>query len=289
MSLRLALQTHNTGPLREQQREMLNEIGSDMFNDRLRQLGLDVPLNLDGTASDISLSQLAGAWHALSTGASYVPVSPLPPDTASVRRVVVPAAGFITQDMLSENFAGGWRSRWTTASLDGHQQVVVGNTDRFTVLVSVVRTMKPDDLARSAQQLWKDVASVVQHEPSRSPAVPDGVVNGIVVFEPPDEPVRRDWFIKGTEVDRVMTEALPGGARLKVPLQGQTYTISASGQQWILDAAIARATRWQMDGNVIGQGAQSVWLPSVGHHHVALLGPRDEVMDSADFEVTAAH
>jgi penicillin-binding protein 1C len=285
-SLRLALQNHNTGLLREQQREMLRDVGGDIFNDRLRQLGLDVPLNPDGMASEISASQLIGAWHALSTGASYVPVSALPPDPAMVRRVVPPAAGFITQDMLADNFTGGWRSSWTTASLDGHQQIVVGNTDSMTVLVSVTRPSRPDDLARNAQQLWKDVVTKLQKAPSRGPAAPDGTTSSIVVFEPPDEPVRRDWFLKGTEFDRAMVEALPTGGRIKVPQQGRSYTISTADQPWILDAAIARATRWQMDGNVMGQGAQTTWTPSPGHHHVALLGPRDEVMDAADFDVT---
>lgn len=290
LSLRAALQTRNTSALREQQREMLKEVGNDAFNERLHQLGLDVPSNLDGLVGDTSLSQLAGAWHGLSTGASYVPVAVLPPDPASVRKVVAPAGAFITQDMLADSFAGGWRSSWTTASPDGHQQVVVGNTERFTVLVSMTRATvaeRTDDLARNAQQLWKEVLANLQKEPSRSPAPPEGVTSGIVVFEPLDEAVRRDWFIKGTELDRVMAEALPGGARIKVPRNGQNYMLNGSSQPWLLEAAVARASRWQVDGIFIGQGPHASWAPSPGRHHVSLLGPRDEVMDAADFEVIA--
>jgi penicillin-binding protein 1C len=289
LSLRAALQSHNIGALREQAHELTKEIGTDAFNDRLRQLGLDAPASIDGLAGETSLIQLAGAWHGLSTGTGYVPVSALPPDTTTARKIVAPAAAFITQDMLADNFAGGWRSSWATSSPDGHQQLVVGNTDRLTVLVSVTRREKADDLARSAQQLWKDVISNVQKDPSHSPMAPESITSSIVVFEPPDEAVRRDWFIKGTELDRVMAEALPSGARIKVPGHGQVYILNIPTQPWTLEAAIAKATRWQVDGDVIGQGTQATWVPSLGHHRVVLLGPRDEVLDTADFEVIAPH
>ena len=292
LSLRAALQTHNSGALREQVRELVKEVGSDVFNDRLRQLGLDMPANLDGLAGDTSLSQLVVAWHGLNSGAvsgiSVVPVATPQPDPAA-HKVGSPAATFIVQDMLADSFAGGWRSSWAMSSPDGHQQIVIGNTDRFTVLVSLTRAGKADDLAHNAQLLWKDIATNVQKDISRSPNVPDGLASNIVVFEPPNEPVRREWFIKGTEFDRAMFEALPDGARLKVPHDGQVYILGTPGQAWTLDAFVAKATRWQMDGNVIGQGAQAAWLPSLGRHHVALLGPRDEVMDAADFDVTVAH
>lgn len=287
LSLRAALQTRNGGALREQTRELVKDIGIDAFDDRLRQLGLDVPANIDGFVSETSLAQLAGAWHALSTGSGYVPVSALPPDTATARKIVTPAAAFITQDMLADTFASGWRSSWTSGSPDGHQQLVVGNTDRFTVLVSVTRGDRSDEVARNAQLLWRDVINAIQKEPSRGPATPDGVTSGIVLFEPPDEAVRRDWFIRGTELDRVMAEALPSGGRIKVPGHGQTYIMNAPTQAWTLEAATAKAARWQIDGVVIGQGTQATWMPTLGRHHAVLSGPRDEVLDAADFEVIA--
>jgi penicillin-binding protein 1C len=287
-SLRAALQTHNVGALREQVRELQHEVGGEVLADRLHQLGLDAPAGPDALSGDASLVQLAGAWHALSTGTSYVPVSALPAEVAAPRKIGSPAAAFITQDMLADN-AGGWHSSWTSSSLDGHQQVVVGNTDRYTVLVSLTRAGRVDEVARSAQLLWRDVIGSAQAEPSRSPAVPDGVNSGIVVFEPPDEPVRREWFIKGTEVDRVMADGLPTGARLRLPLAGQSYVMFGTDPSWMLEAYTAKATRWQMDGIVIGQGAQLGWTPSIGPHHVMLLGPRDEVLDAADFEVVGAH
>ncbi|MEC5384843.1 transglycosylase domain-containing protein [Uliginosibacterium sp. H3] len=289
-SLRTAMQMRNSSALREQLRELIRTIGNDAFNERMRQLGLDAPPGPDALAGDISLVQLAGAWHSLSSGIGYVPVSPLAPDAANARRVLTPAAAFITQDMLADN-AGGWRSSWTTSSPDGRQQVVMGNTDRFTVLVSLNRPERadhPDDIARSAQQLWKDIVGAIQKEPSRAPAAPDGVTSSIVVFEPPDEPVRREWFIKGTELDRVMTEALPAGARIRTPQGGQIYTLNSPVPPWTLQAFTARATRWQMDDNIIGQGAQVVWQPTAGRHRLTLLGPRDETMDAVDFEVQIA-
>ncbi|MDB5888032.1 MAG: hypothetical protein JWM03_904 [Rhodocyclales bacterium] len=291
LSLRAALQSRNSSALHEQVRELVQETGSDAFNDRLRQLGLDMPGNLDGPAGDTSLAQLAGAWHSLNTGVvtnlNVIPISaPLSENTT--RKVGMAAATFILQDMLADNFAAGWRNSWVVSSPDGHQQIVVGSTDRFTLLVSLTRSDKGDELARTAQLLWKDLATSIQKDPSRTPAVPDGVTSNIVVFEPPDEPVRREWFVKGTELDRVMVEALPNGARLKVPHHGQSYIVNFPSQPWALDAFVAKSTRWQLDGNVIGQGAQATWAPSPGHHHVALLGPRDEVMDATDFEVIAA-
>jgi penicillin-binding protein 1C len=288
-SLRTALQTRNSGALREQLRELLKDVGSDAFNERLRQLGLDIPSNTEAPAAETSLLQLAGAWHGMASGSSFVPVSVLPQDPANARKVTNPAAAFITQDMLADNFAG-WRSTWTVGSLDGRQQVVMGNTDRYSVLVSLTRLERADEVTHIAQQLWKDIVIAIQKDASRAPAAPDGVTSSIVVFEPPDEAVRRDWFIKGTELDRVMAEALPSGARLRMlPQNGQIYVLASPVQPWLMDAFTAKATRWQMDDTVIGQGAQISWTPTPGRHHLTLLGPRDEVMDAADFEVQLTH
>ncbi|MDB5801249.1 MAG: hypothetical protein JWL63_2188 [Rhodocyclales bacterium] len=299
-SLRAALQARNSGALREQLRELVKEVGSEAFNDRLRQLGLDTPANLDGLTGDTSLAQLALAWHGLNTGIvtnlNVVLANPSANLSANVtangadasRKIGTPAASFIVQDMLADNFAGGWRSSWSMSSPDGRQQIVVGNTDRLTVLVSLTRPDRSEDLARNAQLLWRDVAANAQKESSRSPSAPDGATSSIVVFEPPDEPVRREWFVRGTELDRVMVDALPSGARLKVPHHGQSYIVNFPSAPWTLEAFTAKATHWLLDGNVIGQGAQVSWLPAPGHHRVILLGPRDEVMDTADFEVVAA-
>ncbi|HSD37121.1 MAG TPA: transglycosylase domain-containing protein [Rhodocyclaceae bacterium] len=289
-SLRAALQARNTGALREQLRELLRDVGSEPFNERLRQLGLDAPANFDVPVSDTTLAQLAGAWHGLASGAGYVPVSALPMDGSAARKLLTPAAAFITLDMLTDTTGGGWRSYWTSSSLDGHAQIVVGNTDRFSVLLSLTRPLEhADDVARLTLQLWKDVSSALQKEPSRSPPVPDGVTNSIVVFEPPGEAVRREWFIRGTELDRVMTEALPRGGRIRMPGHGQAYVIQLPAQPWTLEAMLAKAAHWQLDDNVIGYGAQVSWVPTPGRHHIILLGPRDEVMDEVDFEVLVAN
>ncbi|HEX5125517.1 MAG TPA: hypothetical protein VFW00_02135, partial [Rhodocyclaceae bacterium] len=53
----------------------------------------------------------------------------------------------------------------------------------------------------AAQQLWRDTMAALQTEPSHAPATPDGVVSNVVVFDPPLEPARREWFIKGTDTD----------------------------------------------------------------------------------------
>jgi penicillin-binding protein 1C len=290
-SLRAALQARNTSALREQLRELLRDVGSDAFNERLRLLGLDAPANHDAYASDITLAQLAGAWHGLGSGTGYVPVSVLPLDGVNARKVFTPAAAFITLDMLADT-TSGWRSSWTSSSPDGHEQVVVGNTDRFSVLISLTRPDRaehPDEVARLAQQLWKDVVASLQKEPSRSPAVPEGIASSIVVFDPPSEAIRREWFIKGTELDRVMADALPRGGRIRVPGSGQVYVIQLPAQPWTLEAALTKSAHWQLDDNVIGYGAQVSWVPTPGRHHIILLGPRDEVMDEADFEVLVAH
>lgn len=285
ISLRGALQTRNAGALREQTRELVHELGVDALQDRLRQLGLEPPANADAAVSDLTPVQLAAAWRSLAAGGNFMPASPLPQDAAFMHKAGNPGAAFIAQDMLADNAVGGWRSSWQLHSIDWRQQTVVGNTDRFTIVVTLTRTERADDVARNAQLLWRDVASVIQKEPSRAPAAPDGVVSSLVVFEPPEEPVRREWFLRGTELDHVMADALPTGARLRIPVNGQAYVVTQPPQPWSLDAAVAKATRWMLDGHLIGQGARPNWTPSLGHHRVTLLGPRDEVLDSADFDV----
>jgi len=287
-SLRLAVQQRDWLALRSMQQELPARPLSDPLRARLRELGFDAAVVPDSVNADVSPLLLANAWHALATS-NYLPARGLPLSVPA-SRVGSTDASFVTMDLLTDPAAtsAGWHTSWASASGDGQTQLLIGNTDRFTILVLAQRKQSPDALARSVQQLWRTLGAVVQKEESHAPQPPESLQSNIVVFEPPAEPARREWFLRGTAIEQVMSDAMPQGARLHVPLNHRAYQLGKVVQPWLLQASIARATRWQMDGTVIGQGASLRWTPSLGTHELVLLGPRDEVMDVAEFEVVAS-
>ncbi|GAB4061496.1 transglycosylase domain-containing protein [Uliginosibacterium sediminicola] len=288
LSLRAALQSRNAGALRN----LLHEVGSEAALERLHQLSLDN--STDPLLSELSPLQLANAWRSLVAGSytaignNFLPAYGVPLDAALSRRIGSIEGNFITLAMLGDNGPNGWRSGWSLSSADGHTQLQVLSTDRFTVLASLSHHGRhAEDASRSLLAIAQETLAALQSESSRAPEAPDSLLSSIVVFEPPLEAVRREWFIKGSEIERVISDALPSGARISVPRHGQQLLLDPAGGNWTLSAQTARAVRWQIDGKLLGSGPQLSWQPQPGMHRVQLLGLRDEVLDSVEFEVLA--
>lgn len=191
-SLRMALAQHRSGPMGA----LLHQLPPPALAERLRLIGLEPPLVADApeASGDVTLSQAASAWRALVTGTSG-PLH-LQQSVADGQRVLSAAASFIVMDMLSSN-DGGWRVQWMSASPDSRQAMVVGSSDRYTVAVAVTSSVEHAD--RIAEQVWRQSLIIVQPQPSRAPQPPEGVNSEIVLFDPPIEAPRREWFIRGAE------------------------------------------------------------------------------------------
>ncbi|MFA9441292.1 transglycosylase domain-containing protein [Uliginosibacterium sp. sgz301328] len=191
-SLRTALAQHRPGPMGA----LLHQLPPSALAERLHLVGLEPPLAADAPDAngDVTLSQAATAWRALATGNS----GPVHVQQAGAEglRVLSTAASFIVLDMLSSN-DGGWRAQWVSQSPDSRQAMVVGSSDRYTVAVAVGSGNEHAD--RIAEQVWRQSMIAVQPQPSRPPQPPEGVSSDIVLFDPPIEAPRREWFIRGSE------------------------------------------------------------------------------------------
>ncbi|MFT4173607.1 MAG: transglycosylase domain-containing protein [Rhodocyclaceae bacterium] len=192
-SLRVALSQHRAGPMAA----LLQTLPPNAVSDRLHLLGLDAPPGLDmpDSMGEVSLSHAAAAWRALATGAYGMPH--VQPGAVAPPRVLSAAANFIVLDMLATQGGAGWNAQWASVSPDAHQAMLVGSTDRLTIAVAV--SLPTDHAERIAQQVWRQVASGAQREVARAPQPPEGVAAQIVVFDPPAEPARREWFIRAAD------------------------------------------------------------------------------------------
>ncbi|MFT3735302.1 MAG: transglycosylase domain-containing protein [Rhodocyclaceae bacterium] len=277
LSLRTAVAGRSRGALRN----VVRDTRIEALNGWLHELGLD---SADSPA--VSPQQLALAWRSIVSANSFVAARGLPLE-APQKRPAMQDAAFLLQDMLGAPHNGsGFRNSWLFSSSDGQWQIALGNSDRYTLLLGL-RSSPSADFATHALLRWHESFGAVQKEPSRAPQASEGLVSSIIAFEPPIEPARREWFVKGTEFSPVMLAALPYPARISWPQAGAIYRLDAiSADAWALRADAACAVHWVLDGKPLGQGAQVRWTPQTGRHQLRLLGPRDEVLDALDFSVT---
>ncbi|MDP5238654.1 transglycosylase domain-containing protein [Uliginosibacterium sp. 31-16] len=281
LSLRPALQGHQIGALL-----YLQHAGNrDVWLERVRALGFE-SAGLAGQADippDPDLPRLAAAWRAFATGGSYQPARLLMAEpVVAPRRVWRAETAFVMQDLHASQGPGGWAASWTSFAAEDGSAVVVGNSERFT-LALVTHALVP-------QVAWRSALAALAPE-SKAPLAPEGVLSSLVRFEPPGEAPRREWFLRGTELDLVTV--LPEGrrARISFPVRDENYIVAgepAARDRWSLSAETSVALRWQLDGKPLGEGSRQVWLPQPGRHRLSISDPTDQTLDSVEFDVHAA-
>ena len=126
--------------------------------------------------------------------------------------------------------------------------------------------------------------------PARTVAAPVGVVSSVVVFDPPVEPARREWFIRGTETDKV---GMPRpAAHILHPAAGSLVDGMALADDPAFRIRFEASPAlpglsWRLDGERIGRGAHLAWTPVAGLHTLELLAADDRVLDTVTFAVRA--
>ena len=136
------------------------------------------------------------------------------------------------------------------------------------------------------QRLHEAEAGVVE-----PPAAPPGLVRQAVIFDPPVEPARDEWFISGTETRRVVVEAHQHRPRIESPPDGVIIALDpdipvANQQIWFTAAGGDRAALW-LDGRELGPATKpNGWMPVPGRHVLQLRSTDSEaVLDSVSFQV----
>ncbi|MDQ7990574.1 MAG: transglycosylase domain-containing protein [Candidatus Dactylopiibacterium sp.] len=249
-------------------------VASPAWPERLRALGMEAQ---SPAFAAPSLLQLAASWRSLASGnwqgPRWLPATP----EATVRRLWRADASFIAQDILTPATTPG-RPRWASLAGDGETLVVVGGGARYTLALAAP--------LREGERLWDQLLQALGDDP-RSAAPPEGVVSGLIRFEPPAEPPRREWFLEGSAVELVTV--LPDGRAgvIRSPATGAVVTLASGrhAQYLILQAAGSVALRWWVNGSFAGQGERVAWQATPGRHQLLLTDADGRRLDSAEFEV----
>ena len=217
-----------------------------------------------------------------------------------------------TSKDMRDNWAVGWSARYTVG-------VWVGNASGAA--------MHDVSGSSGAAPIWASLMAYLHaHEPSRAPtpapalvraAVRFGAAPGSPVGAGPLEAPRPEWFLPGTAqplfaIDSEAASAYQTSARgqkglyknAETPdLSGARITAPAPGTIVALDPDMApqhqrvqftasgapgQALRWQLNGKVLGRGAQLAWPPWPGRHVLQLTDAQATVLDEVRIEVRGA-
>ncbi len=260
----------------------------DSLAERLRQADVDLPR---GSTPELGLVTLAGLYRSLPSGGQWLAPRLLPGVERQARRLLKPEAAFIVSEILvdSEREAGGLPSVYREYGSDGREVVGAGYSDRFTVVLWA----SGGRASAAVGQAWRDVLGAL-HRPQAAHRLvpPAGVVSALVVFEPPIETPRREWFIRGTEQERVgPPRSLP---RIAYPANGSLVDAMALADdpsfRISLDAHHAPSGAWwRLNGErlVGSNGLRLAWRPVAGRHVLDLMSAEGQILDSAIFAVRA--
>jgi penicillin-binding protein 1C len=265
-------------------------------------------------SGEVTLLALTNAYRTLANGGLYSAPHFLPTDAlASPRRVLGADAAFIVTDILADRGARAptfglenslatrvWSAAKTGTSKDMRDNWCVGYTARYTIGVWVGNfsgaPMHDVSGVEGAAPVWRDLVHYLhRNEPSRAPTAPSGLVAVHVAFQPEVEPARREWFVKGTQMFEVHSDA-DDAARaaetaIRYPANDTIIAldpdIPGSHQRVVFTAGgVAGTTTWQLDGVVLATGTAHVdWMPQPGRHVLALVDAAGQEVSRVSFEV----
>ncbi|MGZ9074188.1 MAG: penicillin-binding protein 1C [Burkholderiaceae bacterium] len=306
----------------------LQLVGVERFRQTLQSFGMS-SVKHDGEyygyglalgGGDTSLLALTNAYRAFANGGmwslAHLQIERSVGDGGEAVRVLSAEASFIVSDMLADSAARAstfglasplstrsWAAVKTGTSKGLRDNWAIGYTDRYTVGVWVGNfsgaPMWDVSGVTGAAPIWREIIDYLHaNQPSRSPNVPAGVAQREVVFAPPVEPARHEWFVLGTEsrskittISMPTTEAAP---RVLSPADGTVIApdpdIPASRQSMLVRAEAPHATHvcLKLGARSLAQcGAREALmpLPAPGRHQIRLEQTDGSVLATANFEV----
>ena len=296
----------------------LELVGDVAFHQRLRALGFatldrapeDYGFGLALGGGEVTLLDLTNAYRALANGGRWSPVRMRAADPEPESRPVIDArAAFIVGDILADPAARagtfGLASALATpyaasvktgTSKDMRDNWTVGYTRRYTVGVWVGNfsgaAMHDVTGVTGAGPVWRDVMDYAMQGEAPVPApAPEGVVRVTARFGGL-QPDRDEWFIAGTQVERVVRVASPAGqAHLESPADGAIFAldpdIPASRQRIVLRArGVGEGDRFVLpDGHAVAADEPYLWDPAHGRQAITLVAADGRVLDRASIEV----
>jgi penicillin-binding protein 1C len=268
--------------------QTVGRVLGESLAERLRQVEVELSR---GNTLELGLVQLAGLYRSLPAGGQWVAPRLLPASERQPRRMLRPEAAFIVSEILvdTELEGGTLPVVYRQYAADGRDALGAGYSDRFTVVLWTSGRGIP----ALASQAWQDVLRGLHRQQAAHRLVPPpGVVSALVVFEPPIESPRREWFIRGTEMERVgLPRSLP---RITYPADGLLVDAMALADdpsfRVSFDATHAPAGAWwRLNGEKLNgsNGLRLAWRPVAGRHVLELVSAEGQILDSVIFAVRA--
>ncbi|MCM2557428.1 penicillin-binding protein 1C [Alcaligenes faecalis] len=303
---------------------VLTMLGPANLVDRLRALGLN--LRQDGDfygyslalgSADVTLLELTNAYRALANlGQTQAVQTRMDQQAAPFHSVMDEGASWIVGDMLSDRQARVltfgldsalstpfWSAVKTGTSKDMRDNWALGWTEHYTVGVwvgnSAGQSMQDVSGVSGAAPIWHEVISLLnQRRPGRQTAMPAQVQVRQIEFVPAMEPGREEFFVEGTQTDRVelsdVNLAYAGPARIREPVNGTIFAldpdIPPQNQQLRLLAQgqITEPLVWWVQGVEAGKGAQ-LRIPLVpGTLRIELKTEQGRLMDQVSVQIRGA-
>lgn len=230
---------------------------------------------LEGAAGPADLLALAGLYRSLATGGLWLAPQWTVVDPQPSRRLLRPETAFLVAELLAEPEA------MHGLHAEGEGAVAVGFDAGITVAVATVGGVE------AARALARSLLAGVPHAPGWLKP-PLGVVQQMVVFEPPVEAPRREWFLRGTEVAVSAPPETP--VRIAWPAQGSVVDV----REELADPAFelvfeARPGRedlvWRVNGVELAHGPRARWRPVEGVVRLELQDSAGQVLDEVHFAV----
>jgi penicillin-binding protein 1C len=278
----------------------LELVGYAPLHARLRELGLST-LDRDADhygfglalgGGEVTLVDLTRAYRALANGTG-----------------MDPRAAYIVSDILADPAARAGTfglfnalatpyraSVKTGTSKDMRDNWAIGYTRRYTVGVWVGNfsgeAMHDVSGVSGAAPVWRDVMDRLMEAGEGAATVPPAGIRLAHTRLGGLEPDRDEWFIDGTQVERVVALA-PGAAQplLDSPVNGSTFAIDPDippdNQRIVVRARGVRGgERLALpDGSEVAANEAYLWAPTRGRHQVALVASDGRVLDRASIEV----
>ncbi len=276
--------------------QVVTRLAGDTLAERLRLADIELPRS---GPPDLNLLQLAGLYRALASGGQWLaPHLTLAPERPQ-RRLLRAEAGFIVGDILALRDADGAAQPFVLRQYvpDGRETVLAAFSERYTLALWAAGSR---GLPVQAAGLGQDFLRGLQRNPALPrPPAPAGVVSALVVFEPTIENARREWFIRGTETERVVVAAR-NPPRILYPVGGGIVDAlglaedrgfrvhfeaarAPAGSWWRLDGE--RLSAGNGNGNGNGNSGRLAWRPVAGRHLLELMSAEGAVLDSVSFAV----
>ncbi|MBL8446592.1 MAG: transglycosylase domain-containing protein [Zoogloeaceae bacterium] len=224
----------------------------------------------------LGLVRLAGRYRALARGGEAVDPTWIISRAAGPLPLLGPEAAYIVTDSLTPLGAG---PAVMTADADGRALCVAVNANATLALVL-------EGTAEEARNRAK--ALLAQIEPPTSspmpwpPHPPAGLVRRHVLFTPPVELPRWEWFLAGSELRVATSPMLPG--RIVRPADRSILDLRKPPPdfdfRFTFEAQAAGDLIWRVDGIEIGRGREVSWVARPGHATIELQDAEGRLLDT---------